>query len=433
MAPQIFPSKTFFFLAVLLAVAMASSGYCTDYYVDGNSGNDDAAGTSQNPWKTISHAISKASGTDTIYVKYATYNESLSFAPMPKRNISLVGIADGDAKPIICSASPGTHTITLTNYRAMIKGLEITGASNANGINCNASSGTNDAEIMDCKLHGNSLGVHATTAGSTDECSPYIHNNFICSNTTHGIGVMVYACPTIDGNYIYDNGNGSEGSGGIGNCDNSCASIINNIIYDNDLAGISIIDNANPKIVNNIITGHNRTASNSAAIRVRHNEGISSVMIVNNIITKNECGLRSQGAQSCSGNDYNDVWNNSFRDYFGFAKGANDISGDPLFVDPENRGYRLSASSPCIDKGTSNGAPDKDIDGRIRPQGGGYDMGAYEYREDVATLADAILALKVLAGIGPSHSIEITDINNDGKIGLEEVIYILQKISGLRQ
>lgn len=60
-------------------------------------------------------------------------------------------------------------------------------------------------------------------------------------------------------------------------------------------------------------------------------------------------------------------------------------------------------------------------------------MGAYEYREDVATLADAILALKVLAGIGPSHSIEITDINNDGKIGLEEVIYILQKISGLRQ
>lgn len=432
MARQILPSKTFFFLAVLLAVAMASSGYCTDYYVDGNSGNDDAAGTSQNPWKTISHAISTASGTDTIYVKYATYNESLSFAPMPKRNISLVGIADGNVRPIICSASPGTHTITLTNYRAMIKGLEITGATNANGINCNASSGTNNAEIMDCKLHGNSLGVHATTAGSTDECSPYIHNNIICSNTTRGIGVMVYARPAIDGNYIFDNGNGSEGSGGIGNCDNSCASIINNVIYDNDIVGISVRDNANPKIVNNTITGHNRTASDSAAIRVMHNEGISSVMIVNNIITQNEFGLRSQGGQSCSGNNYNNVWNNSFRDYFGFAKGANDISGDPLFVDPENRDYHLSASSPCIDKGTSDGAPDKDIEGRKRPQGGGYDMGAYEYRQDVVTLADAILALKVLAGIAPYHSIEITDVNNDDKIGLEEVIYILQKVSGLR-
>ena len=59
-------------------------------------------------------------------------------------------------------------------------------------------------------------------------------------------------------------------------------------------------------------------------------------------------------------------------------------------------------------------------------------MGAYEYRQDVVTLADAILALKVLAGIAPYHSIEITDVNNDDKIGLEEVIYILQKVSGLR-
>ena len=50
-----------------------------------------------------------------------------------------------------------------------------------------------------------------------------------------------------------------------------------------------------------------------------------------------------------------------------------------------------------------------------------------------ATLADAISVLQLLVGTTPATSIErIEDINNDGKIGMEEVIYILQEISGLR-
>ncbi len=44
-------------------------------------------------------------------------------------------------------------------------------------------------------------------------------------------------------------------------------------------------------------------------------------------------------------------------------------------------------------------------------------------------MADAILALKVIAGLNVSVS---RDINGDGKTGLEEVIYILQKVAGIR-
>ena len=52
-------------------------------------------------------------------------------------------------------------------------------------------------------------------------------------------------------------------------------------------------------------------------------------------------------------------------------------------------------------------------------------------------LADAILALQALSGVNPigiraDYTASGVDVNNDGKIGLPEVIYILQKVAGMR-
>ena len=48
-------------------------------------------------------------------------------------------------------------------------------------------------------------------------------------------------------------------------------------------------------------------------------------------------------------------------------------------------------------------------------------------------LADVILVLQVLSGIEPAPAVyKEADVDGDNKIGLEEVIYILQKVSGLR-
>lgn len=57
---------------------------------------------------------------------------------------------------------------------------------------------------------------------------------------------------------------------------------------------------------------------------------------------------------------------------------------DPIFVDvtdpdPANWDLHIDALSPCIDTGTSEGAPYDDMDGDSRPQGLGYDIGADEY------------------------------------------------------
>ncbi|MCP4457780.1 MAG: hypothetical protein GY816_07120, partial [Cytophagales bacterium] len=49
---------------------------------------------------------------------------------------------------------------------------------------------------------------------------------------------------------------------------------------------------------------------------------------------------------------------------------------------------------------------------------------------DCIDLKDAILALKVLAGFNEDNINADADINSDGKIGMEEVVYTLQKVSG---
>ena len=63
----------------------------------------------------------------------------------------------------------------------------------------------------------------------------------------------------------------------------------------------------------------------------------------------------------------------------GFSGGTNIINADPLFVDPTAGNLHLQASSPCIDVGTASGAPSVDKAGHARPQGAGYDLGAYEF------------------------------------------------------
>ena len=55
------------------------------------------------------------------------------------------------------------------------------------------------------------------------------------------------------------------------------------------------------------------------------------------------------------------------------------INQNPGFKDAAGGDYHLTENSPCIDTGTSAGAPTADIEGTLRPQGNGYDMGAYEY------------------------------------------------------
>jgi len=70
---------------------------------------------------------------------------------------------------------------------------------------------------------------------------------------------------------------------------------------------------------------------------------------------------------------------------------------DPLFMDAAGADFRLAAGSPCIDTATADGAPGVDISGVARPQGAGYDMGAYES----PTPPRALFTANVVIGSAP--------------------------------
>jgi hypothetical protein len=161
----------------------------------------------------------------------------------------------------------------------------------------------------------------------------------------------------------------------IGNCrieDCSTGIYIHNNSNDANISNCSFINNYNAIIlwyVNNCAIKNCLIVSGGKGIRLccydcktsilyntisgNKNYGISyscsstdnkqKFTIMNNIITNNNIGLFFEIPII---NDYNDVYDNTVN-YSGCNTGANDISVDPMFVDPANLNYRLQANSPC--------------------------------------------------------------------------------------
>lgn len=94
------------------------------------------------------------------------------------------------------------------------------------------------------------------------------------------------------------------------------------------------------------------------------------------------------------------------------------FNSNPQFYDVSNHDFHLQNNSYAKDKGTSdvNAIVNKDYDGILRPQGAGYDIGAYEYASD-STLPAAVDDLS--CGTVSASTVALTWIapGNDGDIG----------------
>ncbi len=207
-------------------------------------------------------------------------------------------------------------------------------------------------------------------------------NNFASSGG--GISIEDHSPTTITNAILSKNGTTTAG-GGIYNSSYSATTVKNSVFSDNRSAiGAAIYNQAgssmtitNTSFSNNISPGGIKGSISNEAF------GITTTLTIKNSILWDN---NSAGSISNNGGSVN-VSNSIVQ---GGYTGTGNSSSDPLFANASDidgldnilmtsdDGLNLAPNSPARDTGTSVGAPATDITGFARPQGPGFDMGAYE-------------------------------------------------------
>ncbi len=165
--------------------------------------------------------------------------------------------------------------------------------------------------------------------------------------------------------------------------------IYNNLVYNNLTNGLEIGNWGNPGVsprpieditfINNTSYGNGSDGWGGGIMN--DNPDVKNLVIRNNIFSQNTLfQIADEGGLSTANLtvDHNLV-NEYTGNYQYEIRGTDYVEGDPKFVNPSGADFHLQQSSPAIDKGSSINAPNNDFDGNQRPQGAGYDLGAYEY------------------------------------------------------
>jgi parallel beta-helix repeat protein len=172
--------------------------------------------------------------------------------------------------------------------------------------------------------------------------------------------------------------------------------IANNVIYANGSSAVEVFQSAHVDVVNNSSYGNVHTpvatavsttsGTNYAAPSGRGELALSNVSDINvyNNIWYSYTGQNPYKLTSCSSGctvNYNLYYNGS--NAGSAVSGSNDVYGNPNYVNATTQtlsavDLSLMLGSPAIDSGTSTLVPSTDFNGLARPQGSGYDRGAYE-------------------------------------------------------
>lgn len=349
--------------------AAASGGI--DYYVS-PSGSDKNLGTQNAPFQTITKAVSVAitPGT-TVHVAPGTYTEStLTVSQSGTATAPITFISDTPLGAKIADTS--WHAWNITGSYITLKDFEV--------YMINPGSASDIVEI-----HGNNESVVGNYLHDLDNSSGAPCYGGGAVDVYEGTGVqvvgnrIVHAGPATACNQMHGIYSG-----------NMYSYIANNIISDVSGYGIQIWpEGSNSKVVNNDVANA-RTGGIIVGAEVGHS--IDFLYVANNIVRGGYWGIRECCTSSGTLGTHmtytnNDVIESGAGGAYYFVPGTGSIAQNPFSVDPQyvnwqtngSGDYHLQATSPMIDKVASTGTPSTDFAGNPRPQGNGYDIGAYEY------------------------------------------------------
>jgi hypothetical protein len=313
---------------------------------------------------------------------------------------------DPDANPTILNAEGRGRVIFIRGAGPTVEGFVITGGDgyySGGGIHIDGGAPI----IRNNRIEGN----HATGDGGAifvNGGSAQIIDNFIAENTATwagGLRIINNANATVVGNEIM--GNAAQNSGGgidVDCCGGTTALVAQNVLIGNSAGayGGGIIVNATNAIVVNNILASNQAGQGAAAwldgmasypvsTTLVHNtlvggpvggEGVwvgthVSATLVNNIIVDHGTGITNTAPASSIVAADHTLFDGNGTDYGPGVGSANEVGGDPLFVDPAHGDYHIRPGSAAIDQGMDAGVT-SDVDGDPRPIGPLPDLGADE-------------------------------------------------------
>jgi len=363
------------------------------YYVS-PTGSDSNSGTQAAPFLTIQRAADVVNPGDTVIVEDGVYSNSAASG----NNSRLVTMSRGGT-----AASPVTFRAQ-NKWGAVLDGLNNT---TADGMGVAANYITiQDFEIRNFGngVSGGGLGIENDSGGTN---LSILGNNIhdigrMCTDTSNGeVGIfLANDSVTVSGNLIHDIGRFAPGENG---CQPSTG------YYQNHDHGIYIALGSHYKIQNNIFYANRRgwaiqlypsalddvqIVNNTFADPNPYRDGhivITPSAITNSLIANNIFYQPTNAALYCGASGPNSLtvennlttvsqMCNASMSGTSFSNNLVSQSSSGLMVDPSNHNYHLATGSPAIDAGTSTNAPSTDYDGISRPQGAGYDIGAYEWR-----------------------------------------------------
>lgn len=306
-------------------------------------GDDANAGTEDAPFRTIQKAADEAAPGTTVHVAPGNYPGDL--------DLDTAGTPDG----WITYVSEQRHAATITGLVSMeaeyvkVVGFDITDPDIRDGMDVTAS----NTVIKDNRFHDihkfepNSNGGSGLTV-YTDDYGP-LENVIVTRNHVYDIGLSDDDSQLVQGIYISIPCEGCK--------------VVNNLVH--QIADFGIHAYHNPRhwlIANNTVFENGRGILTGP-----------DFTIINNISYDNESA------------NYDVRGDARIAKNLSHGSGSEQMPGvivaDPRFVDYQSDGsgdYHLAPDSPGLDGGTAEDAPAVDLDGTERPQGDGYDIGAYE-------------------------------------------------------
>ncbi len=403
-----------------------------------------------------------------IFFQSPGFGSAVSFAAENLNNIIIarIDVRDSDQNGIYLSGIDGYTIEDCTIKRCGLSGIVIYGSdegwtpitngiirgnvvvdmspTNGDGITLHKSDGVEHREIGPNHLLENNIigncgeNAYDLTSGSNitlRNCEGYGSNEIEVLAAQDDV--------LIDGCYFHD-GNRS----GIYIAPSSRVKITNTIIENMNRYSLTVGSSSgsgNPVVDVEIYNTNIYHTSDYTAINVM--EGVNGFQFKNNIVmlTQSPKFLRYLSTSPTSSNsdfDYNIWWrtneetskfgwngeDESFFNFFdwqnNYLQGSNSVFVYPKWINVLQSDYRLQKGSAGIDKGINVGILE-DYEETVRPQGSGYDIGAFEYR-DITPVELTTFNAKQIDNTVILNWQTATEVNNYG-FEVERVLSLLSQ------